>query len=142
MAQKLIDAGALPCGLGARDTLRIEAGLPLYGNELTETTDPVAAGLLRFIPKARRAQFSAPDAVTHVLTGLLPEGKRPVRTGTPLHDAQGQVIGRVTSGTFSPVLNVPVSIGYVDRAASAPYFAGSTPVHAAALPFVPHRYAV
>lgn len=106
----LVSAGAVPCGLAARDTLRLEAGMPLYGHELTRTTRPVEAGLGRISPEA------TPGA--RVLVGLVAEGKRAGRTGYPvLRD--GAVIGEVTSGALSPTLGIPIAMAYVDADASA-----------------------
>ncbi len=106
----LVAAGAVPCGLAARDTLRLEAGMPLYGHELTRTTRPVEAGLGRISSEA------TPGA--RVLVGLAAEGKRAGRAGYPvLRD--GEVIGEVTSGALSPTLGIPIAMAYVDADASA-----------------------
>jgi aminomethyltransferase len=106
----LVAAGAEPCGLAARDTLRLEAGMPLYGHELTRTTRPVEAGL------GRISDLATPGA--RVLVGLAAEGKRAGRAGYPvLRD--GAVIGEVTSGALSPTLGIPIAMAYVDADASA-----------------------
>jgi len=106
----LVAAGAVPCGLAARDTLRLEAGMPLYGHELTRTTRPVEAGL------GRISDLATPGA--RVLVGLTAEGKRAGRAGYPvLRD--GEVIGEVTSGALSPTLGIPIAMAYVDADASA-----------------------
>lgn len=106
----LVAAGAVPCGLAARDTLRLEAGMPLYGHELTRTTRPVEAGL------GRISSASTPGA--RVLVGLTAEGKRAGRAGYPvLRD--GEVVGEVTSGALSPTLGIPIAMAYVDPDASA-----------------------
>ena len=106
----LVAAGAVPCGLAARDTLRLEAGMPLYGHELTRHTRPKEAGL------GRIADIGTPGA--RVLVGLAAEGKRAGRAGYPvLRD--GAVIGEVTSGALSPTLGIPIAMAYVDADASA-----------------------
>lgn len=106
----LVAAGAVPCGLAARDTLRLEAGMPLYGHELTRTTRPVEAGL------GRISDASTPGA--RVLVGLAAEGKRAGRAGYPvLRD--GAVIGEVTSGALSPTLGIPIAMAYVDAGSAA-----------------------
>lgn len=103
-------AGAVPCGLAARDTLRLEAGMPLYGHELTRETRPVEAGL------GRISDASTPGA--RVLVGLTAEGKRAGRAGYPvLRD--GEVVGEVTSGALSPTLGIPIAMAYVEADASA-----------------------
>jgi len=106
----LVAAGAVPCGLAARDTLRLEAGMPLYGHELTRATRPVEAGL------GRISDLATPGA--RVLVGLAAEGKRAGRAGyAVLRD--GAVIGEVTSGALSPTLGIPIAMAYVDADASA-----------------------
>jgi aminomethyltransferase len=106
----LVAAGAVPCGLAARDTLRLEAGMPLYGHELTRTTRPVEAGL------GRISDLATPGA--RVLVGLTAEGKRAGRAGYPvLRD--GVVVGEVTSGALSPTLGIPIAMAYVDPEAAA-----------------------
>ncbi|WP_395641038.1 glycine cleavage system aminomethyltransferase GcvT [Pseudolysinimonas sp.] len=106
----LVAAGAVPCGLAARDTLRLEAGMPLYGHELTRQTRPVEAGL------GRLSDASTPGA--RVLVGLAAEGKRAGRAGYPvLRD--GEVIGEITSGALSPTLGIPIAMAYVEPDASA-----------------------
>ena len=112
-----------PAGLGARDSLRVEAGLCLYGQELNEVTTPIEAGLLWTIPKTRRKSggFAGDkkiiqqiqEGVSKKLVGLLPEGKIPVRQDAPLSSFSGESIGKVTSGVFSPSLSVPIAMGYV-----------------------------
>ena len=106
----LVAAGAVPCGLAARDTLRLEAGMPLYGHELSRSTRPGEAGL------GRISAASTPGA--RVLVGLAAEGKRAGRAGYPvLRD--GEVVGEVTSGALSPTLGIPIAMAYVDADASA-----------------------
>ena len=112
-----------PAGLGARDSLRLEAGLCLYGQELNEEITPIEAGLLWTIPQTRRESggFAGDKKITQQikegvskkLVGLLPEGKIPVRKDAPLSSLSGESIGLVTSGVFSPSLSVPIAMGYV-----------------------------
>ncbi|MFM9827980.1 MAG: glycine cleavage system aminomethyltransferase GcvT [Sphingomonas sp.] len=146
-----------PIGLGARDSLRLEAGLPLYGHDLDEITTPVAAGLGFALSKRRREEGGFPGAA-HILAeraegaatkrvGLLVEGRQPVREGALVVDADGAELGRVTSGGFSPSLNRPIAMAYVPAALAAPgttitlYQRGkSHGATVAAMPFVPHRY--
>jgi aminomethyltransferase len=117
--QSLVDAGATPAGLGARDTLRLEAGMPLYGHELSESIDPFQAGL-DFAVNLERRVFSGSEALTRLQQqtgrsqriGLTMTGKRVPREGYPIV-AAGQVVGSVTSGTFSPTLECPIAMGYV-----------------------------
>ena len=115
-----------PVGLGARDTLRLEAGMPLYGHELTEAIHPFTAGLgfavslddREFIgAEALRRLASEPPAVTRV--GMRIEGRRPAREGAALFDAHRNGVGSVTSGTFSPSLEHPIAMGYVATESSA-----------------------
>jgi aminomethyltransferase len=126
----LLDAGKplglLPCGLGARDTLRLEAALPLYGHELDDTTSPLEAGLGRFVKRAqggfvgaeaieRRAQAGA----TRALIGFVVEGRGIARAEHGiLHE--GRRVGVVTSGAPSPTLGKPIGLGYVPPALAAP----------------------
>jgi aminomethyltransferase len=147
-------------GLGARDTLRMEAGLPLWGHELGETINPVEAGLSFALSKRRREAGDFPGAKniladlsagpSRKLVGLLPEGGRPVRDGTILkHGDEGDEteIGFVSSGGFAPSLDAPAAIGFV---ASELAHAGTrlmadtrgkpTPIIVADLPLVPHRF--
>jgi aminomethyltransferase len=146
-----------PAGLGARDTLRLEAGLCLYGHDLDESTTPVEADLAWSIQKWRRAEGGFPgagvilgqlaDGPPRRRVGLRPEGRRPVRDGALLLDADGFQAGVVTSGGFGPTVGHPVAMGYVPLA-RAP--AGTTlvadvrgsevPVTVSPLPFTPHRY--
>jgi len=118
------DATIKPAGLGARDTLRLEAGMPLYGHELNETTDPLSAGLLwavdltkDFIGAAplRSIQQSGPK---RKLVGLELEGKRIARQGTPIKIGE-QTVGEVTSGTFSPTLQKSIAMAFIDTAHTA-----------------------
>ena len=152
-----------PIGLGARDSLRLEAGLCLYGNDIDATTSPVEAGLEWAIQKVRRnggARAGAFPGAARILTeldhgtsrrrvGLKPEGKAPVRGHARLYaDAEGKTeIGEVTSGGFGPSVDGPVAMGYVPAALAAPgtqIFAELRgkflPVAVAALPFITPTY--
>jgi aminomethyltransferase len=146
-----------PIGLGARDSLRLEAGLCLYGHELDETTDPIEAALSWSIQKRRRLEGGFPGAkrIQNALAngpdrqrvGLRPDGRAPAREGAEIVSAGGAPIGLVTSGGFAPSLNAPIAMGYVARA----HAAIGTPValmvrgkalsaRVVALPFHPHAY--
>lgn len=110
----------LPCGLGCRDTLRLEAGMPLYGHELSEEIDPLTAGL-SFAVDLNKSNFEGRDALERIdqsgprrqRVGLELEGRRIAREGASILDAAGQAVGEVTSGTFSPTLEKSVAMGYV-----------------------------
>ena len=147
----------LPVGLGARDTLRLEAGLCLYGNDLTPRTTPVEAGLLWSISKRRRAEGGYPGAeiiskqiaegpaVRRV--GLKPQSRALAREHTEIKDRGGATVGEVTSGGFGPSLGSPIAMGYVQaghaKAGSKLALTIRGADHAAEvvkLPFVPHRY--
>lgn len=154
--------GVLPAGLGARDSLRLEAGLCLYGNDIDETTSPVEANLVWTLGKRRRLawDFRGAERVRSDLdngpkrlrVGIRPEGRQPARGHTPVHaprgEAIGEAIGEVTSGGFGPSANGPVAMGYVARAAAGDgtrleLMVRGKPLAAAVapLPFIPHRYA-
>ena len=159
VARLLLDEPEVkPIGLGARDSLRLEAGLCLYGNDIDETTTPVEAALAWTIGKRRRGAggFPGADVILRQLSdgpprkrvGLRPEGRVPARAHTPILDAAGNRIGEVTSGGFGPTVGHPIAMGYVEAAHAEP----GTPVGfeirgnvipgaVVALPFVPHRYA-
>ncbi|GBR23459.1 glycine cleavage system aminomethyltransferase GcvT [Gluconobacter japonicus] len=149
----------LPIGLGARDSLRLEAGLCLYGNDIDTTTTPIEASLAWAIQKARREGGSreggypgaeivlrqAREGVSRKRVGLMAEGRAPVRAGAKLFaDAEGQKeIGVVTSGAFGPTVQAPVAMGYVatdyagnDTALFAELRGKFVPVHIRAMPFV------
>jgi aminomethyltransferase len=145
-----------PIGLGARDSLRLEAGLPLYGHDLTEETDPVSAGLAFAIGKRRRAEGGFPgaerilallnDGTPAVRVGLAVEGRMAAREGAAVFVGEREV-GRVTSGGFSPSLQRPIAMAYVDAERAVPgtrleLDARGRRLSAAVvpLPFVPHRY--
>lgn len=147
-----------PAGLGARDSLRLEAGLCLYGEDIDETTSPVEAGLRWSIGKRRREEGGFPGAErimreiaegpSRRLVGIKPEGRAPARHGTAIRSADGEEIGAVTSGGFGPTVEGPVAMGYVAAGHEAPGTAlglvvrGRTlEAHVVKLPFVPHRYA-
>jgi aminomethyltransferase len=144
-------------GLAARDSLRLEAGLCLHGQDITPETNPVDAGLMWAIPKDIRASgsFVGANALREAIArgavekrvGLKPEGRQPVRAGTQLFDADGNPAGRVTSGGFGPSAGHPVAMGYVVAALATPgtkLFAdvrgAKIPIAIHALPFTPHRY--
>ena len=145
-----------PIGLGARDSLRLEAGLPLYGHDLDEETDPVEADLMFALSKRRRATGGFPGAATILAkheagpsrrrVGLTVDGRMPVREGAPIFAGDIQ-IGVVTSGGFAPSVNAPIAMGYVAIANSAPdtrleaeVRGKRVPMAVTAMPFVPHRY--
>jgi aminomethyltransferase len=150
--------GVKPAGLGARDSLRLEAGLCLYGNDIDDSTTPVEAGLSWTIGKRRRAeggfagaeviQRQLADGAPRRLVGLLPDGRAPARAHAEIRGANGQAIGTVTSGGFGPTAGRPVAMGYVARGAEAPDSTvavmirdSAVPARIVKLPFVPHRYA-
>ena len=158
-----------PVGLGARDSLRLEAGLCLYGHDIDRDTTPVEGSLTWALSKARRAdgerpggfagerrilaQLAAlkepgsPDAIAKKRVGLVGVERTPVREGTPLVDADGHTIGRVTSGTFGPTAERAVAIGYlppshaaIGTGVRALVRGKAVPMTVAAMPFVPNRY--
>jgi aminomethyltransferase len=151
----LADPRVRPIGLAARDSLRLEAGLPLYGHDLDATTSPVEAGLAFAVSERRRRAADFPGAErilrelaegpARVRVGLRVQGA-PAREGAAiLHD--GREVGRVTSGGFSPSLSAPIAMGFVPPALAAPGTGLSVvvrdraqPAEVTALPFVPHRY--
>ncbi|MFJ9590040.1 glycine cleavage system aminomethyltransferase GcvT [Streptomyces acidicola] len=123
-------AGLVPCGLSCRDTLRLEAGMPLYGHELSTSLTPFDAGLGRVVKFEKEGDFVGREALTEaaaraganpprVLVGLVAEGRRVPRAGYAVV-AGGTVIGEVTSGAPSPTLGKPIAMAYVDAAHSAP----------------------
>jgi aminomethyltransferase len=147
----------MPIGLGARDTLRLEAGLCLYGHDIDETTTPTEAGLAWTIGKRRRAEGGFPGAsiilrqlaegVARKRVGIRPVGRAPAREDTVITDAVGTRIGTVTSGGFGPSVGAPIAMGYVDAAHNAEGTALALvvrdvprPAHVAPLPFIPTRY--
>ncbi len=153
----LLEDDVEPIGLGARDSLRLEAGLCLYGHDIDETTSPIEAGLAWSISKRRREQGGFPGAariqkelaegVTRQRVGLAPDGKQPAREGAEITNVDGAVIGRITSGGFSPSLGRPVAMGYVPpefacegTAVNLIVRGKPLPARVVPLPFVPNRY--
>ncbi len=145
-----------PIGLGARDSLRLEAGLPLYGHDLTPEIDPVEGQLTFAIQKRRREQGGFPGATRiqkHLAdgpatkrVGLAVEGRLPAREGAEIY-MRDTLVGKVTSGGFSPSLQAPIAMGYVDSAHAAINTSLEIDVRGKRLaatvvpmPFVPHRY--
>ena len=158
LARRLLEEPEVaPAGLGARDSLRLEAGLCLYGHELSPETTPVEARLAWTIGKRRRAEGEFPGAAVILeqlargparkLVGIRPDGRAPAREGTPIQDGDGRALGAVTSGGFGPTVGGPIALGYVESACATP----ATPLQLAIrgqpqparvveLPFVAHRY--
>ena len=153
----LAEPGVQPIGLGARDSLRLEAGLCLYGSDIDTTTTPTEAALNWVIGARRRAEGGFPSAdkilgqvkngALKKRVGIKPLGKAPARAHTEIQDGSGKRIGEITSGGFGPSFNGPVAMGYVDAAFAkvgtplALVVRGQPlPAEVAALPFVPHRY--
>jgi aminomethyltransferase len=159
----LSDADVLPIGLGARDSLRLEAGLCLYGHDIDTTTTPVEGALEWSMQKSRRPggaraggylgaetiQVQLASGASRRRVGLKPEGRAPVREGAPLFADQtsSQPIGTITSGGFGPSLNAPVAMGYVPTALAgigtqlfAELRGQRLPLRVAATPFVPNTY--
>ena len=158
LAARLIEQPEVkPIGLGARDSLRLEAGLPLYGHDLDLATTPIEAGLGFAVSKRRRAEGGFPGAERILKeveagpvrrrVGLAVEGRQPVREGSLVLDAEGNEVGRVTSGGFSPMLKALIAMAYVPAASAQP----GTPVtieqrsklfqaRVVPMPFIPHRY--
>jgi aminomethyltransferase len=153
----LADARVKPVGLGARDSLRLEAGLPLYGHDLDETVSPVEAGLNFAVARRRREAADFPGAtrilselggvLERVRVGLFVDGA-PAREGAEILDQYGAAIGRVTSGGFSPSLNRAIALGFVPPDKAVPgtklqvlVRGKPQPAEVTALPFIPHRYA-
>ena len=150
-----------PAGLGARDSLRLEAGLCLYGHDLDETTTPVEAALGWAIQKSRRrggareGGFPGAGVILDQLergtarkrVGILPEGRAPIREGVALEDSEGRTVGRLTSGGFGATLDSPIVMGYVQTDHAAPGTILRAVVRGkprtcrvSTLPFIPHRY--
>ncbi len=157
-AERLLsDRRVKPIGLGARDSLRLEAGMCLYGHDIDTTKTPVAASLAWTVSKARRERGDFPGAARILKelkdgpasrrVGIRPLGRAPAREGTEIQSADGQILGVVTSGGFGPTVNGPVAMGYV----ASSHAKTGTPLklivrgkaldaEVAALPFVPHKY--
>lgn len=158
IATAILDqAEVQPIGLGARDSLRLEAGLCLYGSDIDTGTTPVEAALTWVIGKRRRAEggFPGADKILAQITagalrkrvGIQPLGRAPARAHTEIQDGDGNTIGEITSGGFGPSVNGPIAMGYV----AAPFAKVGTaltlivrgapmPAEVAKLPFAPHRY--
>jgi len=148
----------VPAGLGARDSLRLEAGLCLYGNDIDETTSPIEAGLTWAIGKSRKIDWAFPGGVAireHLengpprrRVGIRPDGSAPARDHTAILTSDGQdMVGEITSGGFGPSINGPISMGYVRRDVSEDdskltlmVRGKELPATVVPLPFVPHRY--
>jgi aminomethyltransferase len=158
LARRLLaEKEVAPIGLGARDSLRLEAGLCLYGADLDESTTPIEADLAWTISRRRREQggFLGAEIILRQLregtarrrVGIRPIDKAPARAHTPITDRDGRPLGEVTSGGFGPTLGGPLAMGYVESAFAA---AGSEvqllvrgtprPALVVALPFIAHRY--
>lgn len=158
IARMLLDLPEVePAGLGARDTLRLEAGLCLYGQDIDRTTTPVEAGLAWTIGKRRRSEGGFPGAgiiLDQIASGpprrrvgIRPEGRAPARAHTTVREVGGEAIGEITSGGFGPSVGGPVAMGYVaagasdvDRPVEVVVRDRPLPARIAKLPFVPHRY--
>lgn len=162
LARALLESGEVrPAGLGARDSLRLEAGLCLYGQDLDESTTPVEAGLEWALSKARRREgaraggYPGYEVIARQLeagperirVGIRPEGRAPVRGGTELVDNDGHKVGKITSGGYGATVGGPVAMGYIETTASAVNTRLSAmargkarPVRITRLPFVEPRY--
>jgi aminomethyltransferase len=158
LADALVDQPEVkPIGLGARDSLRLEAGLPLYGHDLDADTTPVMADLGFALSKRRREEGGFMGAERILMereqgpiarrVGLIVEGRQPVREGAMVIDGEGSEVGKVTSGGFAPSVGQPIAMAYVPAASAVPgttvKLAQRGKVHSAtvtAMPFIPHRY--
>jgi aminomethyltransferase len=158
LARRLLsEPDVMPIGLGARDSLRLEAGLCLYGHELDETVDPVEADLAWSIQKRRRVEGGFPGAARirdalangpgRKRVGIRPDGRAPAREGTEIVSPEGAPIGVVTSGGFGPSVGAPIAMGFVQKAHAAVgapigLIVRGKPLSAriAPLPFHPHAY--
>jgi aminomethyltransferase len=158
LAERLLaEPEVAPVGLGARDSLRLEAGLCLWGRDLDAATTPVEAELGWTIGKRRRQEGGFPGAAVILRqlaegpprrrVGIRPDGPAPARDGAPIVDLAGRGIGRVTSGGFGPSVGGPIAMGYVETAqallgtALALVVRGAArPARIVALPFVAHRH--
>jgi aminomethyltransferase len=128
LADDLVARGVVPCGLGARDTLRLEAGMPLYGHELNETINPIQAGL-GWAVKVDKGEFVGREALSNAIAdagkvpervGLELEGKRAAREGCPVLLREKSPMGIVTSGSYAPWLDKSIAMGYVAARAAKP----------------------
>ncbi len=162
LARRLLaEPEVAPIGLGARDSLRLEAGLCLYGHDIDTQTTPVEASLSWALSKARRRDGARPggylgaevvmaqleNGTARRRVGIRPEGRAPLREGVELIDEDGKTLGRITSGGFGPTVGAPVALGYVATARARPgtrfgaMLRGKVqPVEVAKLPFVAQRY--
>jgi aminomethyltransferase len=146
-----------PAGLGARDSLRLEAGLCLYGNDIDPTTSPIEAGLTWAIQNRRRTEGGFPgaarimaeltDGPARKLVGIKPQGRAPAREGVEIHDMAGNIIGKITSGGFGPTVAGPVAMGYISAENSnigteiqLIIRSKPQPAEVCALPFVTQNY--
>jgi aminomethyltransferase len=146
-----------PAGLGARDSLRLEAGLCLYGNDIDDLTSPIEAGLAWVVSKRRRETFDflggavvrdhLANGTTRLRVGIRPEGRAPARAATDIVATDGTAAGSITSGGFSPTLGAPVAMGYVRRDLAAEgtellllVRGRQLTARVEKMPFVPHRY--
>lgn len=153
----LDDPDVEPIGLGARDSLRLEAGMCLYGHDLTPEISPVEGNIAFTIGKRRRAEggFAGAERILHELSdgpkklrvGILPEGRAPAREGAEIQSADGKIIGAVTSGGFGPSVGMPVAMGYVDMdyaqtgtVVQLMVRGKALPARIADMPFTPHNY--
>lgn len=149
----LAEPEVLPIGLGARDSLRLEAGLCLYGHDIDTSRNPAQASLMWSVGKRRKEAKDFPGAATTLepqaikRVGIRPEGRAPAREGTEIADKSGRIIGKVTSGGFGPSLNAPMAMGYIDTAFAATgtqvdlmVRGKAMPAVIAPMPFVPHSY--
>ncbi|WP_170406145.1 glycine cleavage system aminomethyltransferase GcvT [Ruegeria arenilitoris] len=146
-----------PAGLGARDSLRLEAGLCLYGNDIDQSTSPIEANLAWAIQKRRKEEGGFPGAAriqrelaegpTRKLVGIKPDGRAPAREGVEVQDLQDNTIGQITSGGFGPTVGGPVAMGYVAAGHTEPgeqvnliIRGKAQPARIVALPFVKQNY--
>jgi aminomethyltransferase len=150
-----------PAGLGARDTLRLEAGLCLYGHDIDDKTTPIEAGLTWAIQKVRRpggaraGHYPGADAIEAQLAsgtpikrvGLVGLERMPVREGATIFDAHGHKLGHVTSGTIGPTVDQPIAMAYLAADHALPQHevyaevrGKRYPMRVSAMPFSPHRY--
>jgi aminomethyltransferase len=162
LARKLLSFPEVaPIGLGARDSLRLESGMCLYGHDIDTTTSPVEANLLWLLSKSRRADGARPggylgaevvlkhlkEGVKRKRVGLRAQARVPVRDGAELKDAGGKVVGKVTSGSFGPTVGAPVAQGYVPTGLDTPgsrltaqVRSNVVPMEVVKMPFVPTHY--
>jgi aminomethyltransferase len=153
----LAESEVKPIGLGARDSLRLEAGLCLYGHDIDETTSPIEASLAFSIGKRRKMARDFPaaerlmgeffDGTKRKRVGLRVQDKVPAREGAEIVDKTGRVIGRITSGGFGPSVGAPIAMGYVETEFATDgtelgvvVRSKTLPLQVAPMPFVPHRY--